>query len=418
VTSGNLNSRIKNLVAGEPDWKKPIEYSYKGKRVLEMPISLTVKNLFAQGNGDMKKNAGEYRILLFQTTEAQFRPYLFKIENGEDSFELKNKDLKHLNLKQIPNDSTGKYIFFNLDGGFVGSWNIASGERMRAVSYLKPAETKIDQSNARITSGTYNCTITTYTQYVQSGNGEPYIVEQIVVYDCIFTFTPPSLAPPQSGPDTGGEDPGCYEPHPDFEGFMVPCGSFDPECPCCSLPESQRAACEADEPPCEDLPLKTMEIASPGASGKNGGRYGMTRSSGTQPHHGLDIAAEKGTYVYSPFSGKVSNIDSSFSPGEYKEISYGNFVTVESTDANGNIFYLRYCHLDYDLVEFGDEIEVGQVIGIAGDTGNAQKVTNKHVHIYGAKKDSNGNIIRTNPEDYLKTKWDSSGNISVNPCNN
>jgi murein DD-endopeptidase MepM/ murein hydrolase activator NlpD len=199
---------------------------------------------------------------------------------------------------------------------------------------------------------------------------------------------------------------------------MVPCGSFDPECPCCSLPESQRAACEADEPPCEDLPLKTMEIASPGASGKNGGRYGMTRSSGTQPHHGLDIAAEKGTYVYSPFSGKVSNIDSSFSPGQYGKDSYGNFVTVESTDANGNIFYLRYCHLDYDLVEFGDEIEVGQVIGIAGDTGNAQKVTNKHVHIYGAKKDSNGNIIRTNPEDYLKTKWDSSGNISVNPCNN
>lgn len=228
MTSENLNSRIKNLVAGEPDWKKAIEYIHKGRRVLQIPANLAEKNLLAQGNGNMKKNSGDYRILLFQLQENQFKPYLFKIENGEDSFELKNKDLKHLNLKQIPNDFTGKYIFFNLDGGFVGSWNIASGERMRAVSYLKPAETEIDQSNARITSGTYNCSITTYTQYVQSGNGEPYIVEQIVAYDCIFTFTPPSLAPPQSGPDTGGEDPGCYEPHPDFEGFMVPCDEPDP----------------------------------------------------------------------------------------------------------------------------------------------------------------------------------------------
>ncbi len=161
-----------------------------------------------------------------------------------------------------------------------------------------------------------------------------------------------------------------------------------------------------------------MEIASPGASGKNGGRYGMTRSNGTQPHRGLDIAAEPGTYVYSPFSGKVSRIVPTFSPGQYAKDSYGNFVTVESSDANGNIFYLRYCHLNYNLVELGDEIEVGQVIGISGNTGNAKNVTNKHVHIYGAKKDSNGKIIPTNPEDYLKTKWDSSGNISVDPCTN
>lgn|GEM_PF-1337150 len=421
MTSGNLNSRIKNLVAGEPDWKKAIEYSYKGKRVLEMPISLTVKNLFAQGNGDMKKNAGEYRILLFQTTEAQFRPYLFKIENGEDSFELKNKDLKHLNLKQIPNDSTGKYIFFNLDGGFVGSWNIASGERMRAVSYLKPAETKIDQSNARITSGTYNCTITTYTQYVQSGNGEPYIVEQIVVYDCIFTFTPPSLAPPQSGPDTGGEDPGCYEPHPDFEGFMVPCGSFDPECPCCSLPESQRAACEADEPPCEDLPLKTMEI-SPTKASINGGRFGYTRkyANGQSKHHdGLDLKVPYGTHVYSPFDGIVTRVENPHAPGSSLSNSFGNFVSVKYTDLNGIEFILRYAHLDYITVAVDDNVSAGQAIGISGTTGNVGEARWPHVHILGRIKDSNGKFtVPVNPETYLKTKWDSQGNISINPCNN
>lgn len=143
----------------------------------------------------------------------------------------------------------------------------------------------------------------------------------------------------------------------------------------------------------------------------------MTRNNGTKFHNGLDIAAEPGTYVYSPFSGKVSNIVSSFSPGEYKEASFGNYVTVESIDSNGDKFFLRYSHLNYTLVKFGDEIEAGQVIGISGNTGNAKNVTKKHVHVLGSKKNSNGQIVGANPEDYLKTKWDSSGNISEDPCN-
>jgi lysozyme family protein len=226
VISGNLNSRIKNLVAGEPDWKKAIEYIHKGRRVLQIPANLAEKNLLAQGNGNMKKNSGDYRILLFQLQENQFKPYLFKIENGEDSFDPKNKNLKHLNLNHIPKDFSGKYMFFNLDGGFVGSWNIASGERTRAVSYRKPASSKSGKPNARISDYTYTCTITTFTIYVQAGSGDPEIVSQVEVYDCVFTPVPPQFAP--AVPDTGGEDPGCYQPHTYFEGHMVPCDEPDP----------------------------------------------------------------------------------------------------------------------------------------------------------------------------------------------
>jgi murein DD-endopeptidase MepM/ murein hydrolase activator NlpD len=404
-------------VDGNPSWDKAKTTMHKGKEVIEVPIKMKVRNLFAQSNNTFDHKSGDYRLLLFKIEEGIFNPFIFKAEQEAEEFKNNWKDLKQLSLMNIPDTFNGQFSFFLLDGKFVGSWKIKNGERTRALSYYKALDPKSDLTNSRISNYTYNCVVTTYTTYTQAGSGQPYITEQYEVWDCIFTPMFAGTGPDDSG-GGGSEGPGCYEPHPDFEGLMVPCGSLDPECPCCHLPESQRADCEADEPPCEDLVLKTMEIASPGASGKNGGRYGMTRSNGTKPHYGLDIAAEPGTYVYSPFSGKVSRIVSSFSPGQYAKDSYGNYVTVESTDANGNIFYLRYCHLNYNLVELGDEIEVGQVIGIAGNTGNAKNVTNKHVHIYGAKKDSNGNIIRTNPEDYLKTKWDSSGNISVDPCTN
>lgn len=419
VTSGNQNFRINNLIAGEPDWKKSIEYIHKGRRVLEIPVNLSVKNLFAQGNKNFKKNSGDYRILLFQLQENQFKPYLFKIENSEDSFDPKNKNLKHLNLNRIPKDFSGKYMFFNLDGGFVGSWNIELGERTRAASYRKPALAESGKNNARTSDWNYTCEVTTITAYVQAGDGEPEIVAQIELWDCEFTQVPEQIAPPDNGPGTGGEDPGCYEPHPYFEGQVVPCGSLDPECPCCSLPESQRAACEADEPPCEDLPLKTMVISA-SKGGINGGRFGFTRKYGNgQPkyHDGLDLKVPYGSYVYSPYNGVVAFVENKHAPGTSQENSYGNYISIKYSDSNGEEFIFRYAHLDYMLFTAGEEVSAGQAIGISGPTGNVNEGRFPHVHIRARTKDSNGNFnVKANPENYLKTKWDSNGNISVDPC--
>ncbi|WP_339866728.1 glycosyl hydrolase 108 family protein [uncultured Algoriphagus sp.] len=219
------NARVINFIDGEPIWNDAKEHFYMGKPVLEIPVDLNVENLFALKNEEWKEQAGDYRVLLFKIGENEFQPYLMKVESQDDQIASKHKDLSYLNLLEIPSDFSGSYSFFYLDGRFVGSWNIEEGERVRAVSYSKPVDKIPDNSNARVNNYTYHCVITTYTTYVQSGTGEPQIVEQYKVWDCIFT---PMFA--GSGPDDngGGESPGCYEPHPNFEGLMVPCNEPDP----------------------------------------------------------------------------------------------------------------------------------------------------------------------------------------------
>lgn len=412
---GSNNARSNSLVEGNPVWGKSKTQIHKGKQVIEVPIKLKVKNIFAQSDKEFKNRSGDYRLLLFKIGEEQFRPYLLKVEIETSEFKTLWKDLNKLSLSEIPNQFQGRYIFFDLGGKFVGDWKIENGERVKSRSYFRPIPSK--SSNARISNYTYHCVITTYYTVTEAGSETTREVEY-EVWDCIFTPMFSSADPDDSG--GGGDGEACYEPHPDVEGFMVPCGSLDPECPCCHLPETQRAACEADEPPCEDLPLKNMEIASPGASGKNGGRYGMTRTNGTQYHDGLDIATEPGNYVFSPFTGTVIDRRISFTPGEYGRASYGNYVTIKSIDTNGYEFYFKYNHLDYVLVNIGDSIEASQVIGISGTTGNAASndVKNKHVHIQARGKDSNGNwTIKKNPEDFLKIIYNSNGNILINPCN-
>ncbi|MDG1277060.1 MAG: M23 family metallopeptidase [Algoriphagus sp.] len=424
VTSGNQNFRINNLIAGEPDWKKSIEYIHKGRKVLEIPVNLSVKNLFAQGNKNFKKNSGDYRILLFQLQENQFKPYLFKIENGEDSFDSKNKNLKHLNLNQIPKDFSGKYMFFNLDGGFVGSWIIESGERTRAESYRKPAPAESGKNNARTSDWNYTCEVTTITTYVQAGDGEPEVVAQIELWDCEFTQVPEKIAPPDSGPGTGGEDPGCYEPNPFMEGQVVPCGSLDLDCPCCKAPLSERVLCEQLSPPCDDIPTYSIAIQNTTAwTGKNSGRYSATArkydDGSPKPHWGLDIATTPGTPVFSVHPGVVDEVVSHITPNKYISRSLGNYVKIKSIDSNGEVFYLSYNHLNYVWVGKGDVIEKGQAVGLSGATGNAgDQYVKKHVHIEATKLNSNSKQIRVNPENYMKFRYDSQGNVSFNPCNN
>jgi len=266
--------------------------------------------------------------------------------------------------------------------------------------------------------------VTTYTTYVQAGDGDPEIVEQYEVWDCEFNYVPDQLAGPGGGSSAGGggnEPEPCYEPHPQFHGFVVPCGSLADDCPCCEFTGAQRAACEADKPPCKELPLETMEISETNLSVK-GGRFGLTRTreDGTKKlHDGLDIKVPYGTYVYSPFEGEVSEVIDSGLPVFKKSRSYGNTVSIVSVDQNGNEFQLTYAHLGYVLVSKGTQISKGQAIGISGQTGNVHLAKHPHVHVLGRTKDSNGKFrVPKDPEDYLKTKYDAQGNITQDPCGN
>lgn len=82
-------------------------------------------------------------------------------------------------------------------------------------------------------------------------------------------------------------------------------------------------------------------------------------------HHGLDIAAPRGTPIRSVAAGTVVHVGAGG--------SLGNNVTVQS-----GRFTVRYAHADEVLVELGQAVAAAQVIARVGQTGRA---TGPHVHL-------------------------------------
>lgn len=82
-------------------------------------------------------------------------------------------------------------------------------------------------------------------------------------------------------------------------------------------------------------------------------------------HGGVDIAAEEGKRVHAARWGKVVYAD--------KSNGYGNLVIIMHELG----YYTLYGHLDKILVEAGDDVESGQLIGTVGSTG---KTTGPHLH--------------------------------------
>ncbi len=101
-------------------------------------------------------------------------------------------------------------------------------------------------------------------------------------------------------------------------------------------------------------------------------------------HHynAVDIANSCGTPVVAAAEGLVipdDAIPDTF--GGWNE-GYGNFVLIEHPFGDG--VHTRYAHLEKILVQIGDYVKQGQVIGLMGETGDA---TGCHVHfeVYGAQ---------------------------------
>ncbi|MBN2215577.1 MAG: M23 family metallopeptidase [Bacteroidales bacterium] len=83
-------------------------------------------------------------------------------------------------------------------------------------------------------------------------------------------------------------------------------------------------------------------------------------------HTGCDYVAATGTKVYATGNGIVTFLN-------YSRKGYGNEVIIDHSFG----FSTRYAHLHKILVESGDSVNRGQVIGLVGNTGRS---TGPHLH--------------------------------------
>lgn len=98
-------------------------------------------------------------------------------------------------------------------------------------------------------------------------------------------------------------------------------------------------------------------------------------------HHGLDIGAKIGTPVKSAADGKVTYAG--------KQGPLGNLVVID----HGHGMLTRYGHLNTILINRGDFVKRGEVIGEVGNTGRS---TGSHLHY-----EVHLNGVPVNPQKYI-----------------
>lgn len=96
--------------------------------------------------------------------------------------------------------------------------------------------------------------------------------------------------------------------------------------------------------------------------------WGADRDGGRRKHEGVDIFADRGTDLLAVADGRISRV---------KEGGLGGKVVWLWLEAEALSVY--YAHLDEQLVEEGDLVRTGDVVGTVGNTGNA-RTTPAHLH--------------------------------------
>lgn len=120
------------------------------------------------------------------------------------------------------------------------------------------------------------------------------------------------------------------------------------------------------------LSQKSILLAAPSlwpVAGRISSPFGDTRlsnaSGGTRPHKGIDIAAPPGTPIVAPADGTVTFAG--------KEAEYGRLICLD----HGHGFTTMYGHLQELLVQIGEKVSKGQILGKVGHSGNS---TGPHLH--------------------------------------
>ena len=122
------------------------------------------------------------------------------------------------------------------------------------------------------------------------------------------------------------------------------------------------------------IPVKNYTISS--HFGQRGGEF----------HRGLDMAASQGEPIYASKAGIVLRAEFHY--------SWGNHVVIQHNDSMTTL----YAHQAEYVVQPGDSVEQGQLIGYVGSTGNS---TGSHLHFEVCKDSSLSAEQLMNPADIL-----------------
>lgn len=122
--------------------------------------------------------------------------------------------------------------------------------------------------------------------------------------------------------------------------------------------------------------------------------FGDPRGGGTRSHEGEDIIAPKGAPIVSPTEAIVIRTGTGDSAGKY----------VYTANPGGETF--RYMHLDTIAnISSGDKLDVGDLIGTVGDTGNAPDgVYHLHLEVRDEDNEATDPYPRMEDEFTLKEK--------------
>ncbi len=94
-------------------------------------------------------------------------------------------------------------------------------------------------------------------------------------------------------------------------------------------------------------------------------------------HDGIDIYGPPGAPVVAPFAGRVIDPATRWQP--WVPGRYGLTVVIESTEPQTRSYTAIMVHLDEVWVDVGQRVERGEVIGVLGRTGNAERMRH-HLH--------------------------------------
>lgn len=122
-------------------------------------------------------------------------------------------------------------------------------------------------------------------------------------------------------------------------------------------------------------------------------KFGYRESHGVvhSNHTGIDLCGNTGSKIMVVRDGEVTH--SGWQNG------YGNCAEIKHIDDEGNIFYTFYAHMRDNSLQVikGQQVTVGQVLGIQGSTGNS---TGDHLH-FEVRKSSGTNKDTVDPAPYL-----------------